>query len=639
MKSLLKILFFLFPLSLFSQDNDSIPTLLELCKQESDLSNITKRESAGFLDLYTRDELEKMQANYLMDVLKTIPGLYFTRSKKNYTRYAKPSTANMPLPAIRFYINDHDMSSSSFGSAFMIWGNMPLEYIDHIEVYRGTSSIEFGNENASLVIKIYTKQPNRENGGKIKLLGDNYNSFGVNGYYAKVLENGFSFLTFLEKSNINRETYHNYYNGKEYDFDSDWDEFTFYTNLSYEDWIVEIGNYNKNSGNFIGMGIHQTPSGGDFESRHSYLHVTKSFKNNLKLQISADDIVYDRDFIDENGISINDPMYLKKQIVQDYFTEFHDNIFSVILEKTIDVQNHHLLFGGFYKYKSFQEDGKFFNDLTHYSVVDSYENVNHLYSAYIEDVYDYDLDTKIIASIKGDFYRFDTTVDSQDKYIFRIGGIKNISDFQIKLFYTDSYITVAPFQLYNNQIPYTTDPHLDYPKSKLYMASVRYKIDKHEIEFESAYNSVDGNIIMTSQGYINNPKKMDFTTYQLKYSYKYDLYNKLFIDLFYGENSTNRDMSPDFGVNIQIFNSYKQFDLYNELLYKSSYVADYGTPIDIEASLDWSVALKYHHTKDISFGIKGENLLDDSYQVLYKGLDKPIQTIDRKLWIDMEYIF
>jgi iron complex outermembrane receptor protein len=53
------------------------------------------------------------------------------------------------------------MSSSSFGSAFMVWGEMPIEYIDHIEVYKGSSSVEFGNEVASTIIKLYTKKAQR----------------------------------------------------------------------------------------------------------------------------------------------------------------------------------------------------------------------------------------------------------------------------------------------------------------------------------------------------------------------------------------------------------------------------------------------------------------------------------------------
>jgi iron complex outermembrane receptor protein len=34
------------------------------------------------------------------------------------------------------------MSSSSFGSAFMVWGEMPIEYIDHIEVFKVVKQLQ-----------------------------------------------------------------------------------------------------------------------------------------------------------------------------------------------------------------------------------------------------------------------------------------------------------------------------------------------------------------------------------------------------------------------------------------------------------------------------------------------------------------
>ncbi len=629
----------LLPLALWSEENKELAELLESYKQSSDLSNITKRESAGLLNLYTRDDLEKMQANYLMDVLRSVPGLYFARSKKNYIRYARPSTANLPLSSIRLYINDHDMSSSSFGSAFMIWGDMPLGFIDHIEIYRGTSSIEFGNENASLVIKVYTKDASREVGGKVQLLGDDYGSMAAGGYYAQTLPSGLSYFAYLQRNSINQKVYHNYYNGKEYDFESDRDDVTFYANLFYDEWTFEAGNYSKTSGNFVGLGIHQTPTGGEFDSRHTYVHATKEFAANWKLQISYDNIDYDRNFIDENGIKIYDPTLDTTQTVLDYATRFRDDIASVILEKRLHVGEHELLFGGFYKYKGFRQNGAFSNLPSSYYIEDSYRNALHLYSFYIEDTYDYDMNTKLVASVKGDFYRYEKSVDAQNEYIMRLGVVKNIAKSQFKLFYTDSYVMVAPFQLYNDQLPYKTDPHLKYPSSQILTASLEYKMDRHSFELQGAYNKVSDSIIFVNNGYTNSAEASSFTTFQAKYSYKHDLYNRADIDIFYGKNSTGEVYSPEYGANFYLFNTIGKWDIYNELLYKCSYPANYGVEMEIEASLNWSSAVKYHYSKDLALGVKWENILDDSYQILYKGLTQPIQSVDRKLWVNMEYTF
>lgn len=169
MKKIL-LLFFCLAFALYAKEN--ISDLLALYKEESDLSNITKKEAAGLLDVYTRDDLEKMQVRTLMDVLKTLPDIYAGRNYMNLTTLTRPTMQHMPSTAVRLYINDHDMTSASAGSSFLIWGNMPVEYIDHIEVYKATSSIEFGNENAIIVIKLYTKSAGRENGGKVRLSAD-----------------------------------------------------------------------------------------------------------------------------------------------------------------------------------------------------------------------------------------------------------------------------------------------------------------------------------------------------------------------------------------------------------------------------------------------------------------------------------
>jgi iron complex outermembrane receptor protein len=71
----------------------------------------------------------------------------------------------------------------------LVWGDMPIEYIDHIEVYRGASSIEFGNEPGQVVIKLYTKKPEREEGGKLRLLADDKRSHRLDAYYAHTFDN------------------------------------------------------------------------------------------------------------------------------------------------------------------------------------------------------------------------------------------------------------------------------------------------------------------------------------------------------------------------------------------------------------------------------------------------------------------
>jgi len=638
----------LLPLSILAKEQqENLSNLLELYKKESDLSNITKRESAGFLDLYTRQDLEQMQANTLLDVLKSIPGVFASRSKKNTTRMTKASSGTMPLTAARLYINNHDMSSSTYGSAFMIWGEMPISYIDHIEVYRATSSIEFGNESATLIVRLYTKDATRENGGKIQAITDNYGSYNLNTYYAETLSNNLSYFTYLQGNSIKRKEYHNTYNNKEYDYKSDREEYNFYTHLTYKKWQVELGSYYKKVDDFIGIGKYQTPEDGSQKSQHSYMHITKDFDRNWRIQLSADDIVYDRNFYDENGIVINDPNRPPNKTIQEYTTNFHDTILSAIVEKKIKLGNHKLFMGGFYKYKAFKEDGEFSDYITNYIVKDNYSNSLHLFSLYCEDTYSFDPDTTLMLSLKGDYYKYDTVIKSQENYILRTGIIKNFSNFQAKLFYTDSYIMLAPFQLYSNSIPLKTNNDLHSPLVQIYTGSIKYELKANSIEFIALHSETEDPIDYTQTGYKNIDKKVTFNTYQIRYNYKYDLKNHLTFDIYYGDNSTDVDASPNFGINLRFFNSYQKFDFYNEFIYKEAYenfskFTSSSTPISIEASLDWTSTIKYHYSKDLAFGLRGENILNDSYRAIYHTKymqSDAIQTVDRKVLVNMEYTF
>lgn len=615
---------------------DSFADLLSSYEEESELSKVTRKDSAGFLDVYTRHDLEQMQAHTLLDVLKTVPGINLTRSKNNNQVFAPPTKASSSLNSARLYINDHDMSSSSFGSAFLIWGDMPIEYIDHIEFYKGTSAIEFSNEIAILVVKLYTKTAEREEGGKIRTMFDQRGSYDTSTYFAQELDEDTSYFAYINSVNIQNKQYHNDYLGKEYDLDSDSNINNLYMNFRHKNWIIELGNYTKEIDSFLGIGTHKTPSGGNLDARHSYVHITKSFDNDVKLQLSYDDLEYDRTYIDENGIRVANVAHT----IDNYNIFFQDKILSTILEKEYNTDEHHLVMGAFYKKKGFEEKGKYSDTATSYYHTNSFTNSLNLYSIYTEENYFLNDTTTFVASVKGDFYRYDKDVKSADEYVARFGVIKNIDKFQVKLFYIDTYMPLSFFQLYNTEnMPYKTNPNLSSPQIDLFRASIKYKTESSEIEFTYGHKDIENGITYnytTSWGYENLDYSTSYDLYQIKYKYTMDKSNKIYLDIYTGDNSLDIEASPQYGINLRIFNSYKKFDFYNELLYKSSYTY---YDIYMKNSYDFTSSIKYHYNKDLLFGLRAENILDDGYEQSYKGLDYSIPITDRKIWLNMEFLF
>ena len=609
----------------FAFAEDNIQNLLTNYQNEAELSNTTKLESAGFIDIFTRDELERMQAHTLEDVLKTLPNIYLTRKASNFTTFSKSSVGNIPSSMVRLYINDHDMSSASTGSAFMVWSKMPIEYIDHIEIYRASSSIEFGNETASLIIKLYTKTANRDQGSKIRTMVDQTGSTNLDAYTAQTINDDFSLFAYANLTNMNRDSYKNSYKGESYDINSDYESHNIFINLLYKDWKIDLGHYKKKEDLFLGMFAPYTPKDGGLDAKHTYLHVTKNFINNFKLQLSYDKISYD---------------YQYKNYYFDSDTYDKDDILSVILEKTFFIDKHKLLLGGFYKSKSVHEDSSLQSSRANTPYVNSYSNTLHLSSLYIEENYRYDETTLFVLTLKGESYQYKKAVKSQKEYVIRAGLIKKIQKFQIKAFGLRSYIPLAFYQVYNNKNRYhKTNPNLNSPKIDTLSASISYLENTYKLEFIIQHTILKDNVAYNPQstyGYFNVDQTLKNTQYRLKYDYIFNVNNKIYVDLYYGTNAQDINYSPKYGINLRFFNRYQKFDFYNEFIYRDAYAYE---GVNVESSLDFTASIKYHINKDLLVGIRGENIFNHAYEQAYKGLDYSIPVTDQKFWLNIEYTF
>ncbi len=620
--SMRKVSLFFFCFVSFASAGDDINKLLQEYRSEAELSKITKIESAGFVDIYTREDLEQMQAHTLLDVLKSLPTLTVTRTSNDLTLFSKPSVHYMPLPAIKLYINDHDVTSASAGSTMVVWADMPIEHINHIEVYKAASSIEFSNEPGTAIIKLYTKKAEREEGGKLKVTGDQKGSYGLDAYYARTSLDGTSYFFYAAKNDTKREKYYN----QGYEFNSNKNSYNLYANITHKDLHVELSHYSKKNEDFMGIGASYTPTDGGIDIDQSYIHISKTFENNFKFQIVYDYLNHKRTYKDDNGINAG-----AAGLVNSYYDHHKDTVFSIIGEKKFHFNNNRLLVGSLYKYKGFQANGEYGDATTHYS------NYLNLYSIYAENSYNFDEKTMLITSLKGDFYKFDKEVKSQNEFTARIGLIKNIDSFQFKVFATRSYYPVEFVKLYNeNNIPYKINPNLKYPQMDIYMASINYKNSGYTAELRASTHTLKDNIAVAPTGLINNPSEIKNQFYVLKQTYRFNRNNKIILDLFTGDNIKDLQMSPKYGLNLRSFNSFRKWDIYNELIIKSNYEA-FG--VAVGSSIDYAATVKYSFSSNFSMGLRGENIFDKGYEQAYKNFSYSIPVTDQKVWVNVEYLF
>ena len=619
----MRYLLLFLPIFLFGS---SLDQLLQEYKATADLSKLTKKESAGVVQVFTRQELEKMQAYTLADVMRLIGILNYTLAPNNIHLFSLAGGSFMPTNALRIYLNDHDITSASFGSSLPTWGNMPIEFIDHIEIYKGTSSIEFGNEPAALVVRLYTKTPKRDSGNKIRVISDTRKSAGLDLYRGSYQFDS-SYFLYAHADSLRYKTY--YRDGFKINRDSK-SQFLF---GSYQQGkhSVEIAFLNKHDNPFLGNGKSYHPTGGGLDTWHGFIHYKYDIGKGL-VELAYDRLYYDRVYKDRDGVYINanGPAYVKN-----FHGNVYDDIYTVSIKKDFAFDNFETTLGAFYKRKELDKWGLFDG----FGV--SEKIAENMYSLYTDTRYYLNgKKSMLFVSLKEDYYTFNGNVKSRWQDIIKIGAIHQYQKHKFKLTLTDLYFALPLYQLQSkNDLPLKANPDLKFPRAKLAMLEYDYKDSPWQLMFRVGKKEMNnGAAYSPVKGFYNISKKMRQNLAESEARYYFDPLNFVILSLYYGKFQNQPAYSPKFGAILRLFNSWEKFDIYNELIYRSHYHHK-RTQKTIDPSLDYTLAIKYHLNKDLSFGIKAQNLFGTGFEQAYYKIDETYPVVDRKVLFNMEYTF
>ena len=147
-----------------------------------------------------------MQAESLEDILKSLRLFGYSEN-----RLGQPDILNQdPLPyyssSVRVYLNETELLTSMTGSGLILFGNMELDFIDHVEIYQGFPSFDFGIEPATIVIRLYTKTAQHDEGGRVKVNLSTNGANKENVYYTNV-EDGVSYFIYANRADNKKDTY------------------------------------------------------------------------------------------------------------------------------------------------------------------------------------------------------------------------------------------------------------------------------------------------------------------------------------------------------------------------------------------------------------------------------------------------
>lgn len=637
-KVLTILLSFLFVKNAFAQED--IKTLLDQYEGVSDLSNGTKIESLGHYITITRKDLEIMQANTLSDVLKSLKLHSYIPNIFGVYQLTVSGLQVGLNTSYRLFIDDHEVSSIHTDNPFLIYDNYPLDSIDHIEIYRGAGAVRIGNESSILIIKLYTKDPKRENSTTIKGLLDTRKGYSYSFTDARPIKENISYLVSIYKGYNNYKTYH--YNNNPLNRDSQ-SVFGIFK-LNYYDTQLTFNFARVNRDAFKGLAVDISPDISNTQSQDFYISLTQKLleDKSLTFNISYDYNERKGEFenkFNEGGIFVL-PVYNPSSLIPYYYYEKRNlKKYIFYISKEFKTDNNALLIGASYKikqndvekadYKAFTLSG-----FTSGSIKDFLKfNRIDLYTVFAENQYNVNEKNLIFLSLKYDYYRRENLPDIKE-FIARVGHISFINhNFYIKSFITKTYIPPSFYELEQSKNP----KDLKVGSIKGFSSEVVYEKDKSILKLFYGYTYAKDLIHFTPNGTINwrgiPSHLLDF-----EYTYKITPDNKIVFDIFKAFIPSSK-MSSTFGGSIKSFNSFDRLDLYGELIYRNGFeVFDKK----INSTYNLNVGFIYNFDRNLSIRVKGENLLNSSYKTVLFGYPNQVgifDAYDRKLTIGIEKVF
>ncbi len=605
---------------LFSQEAE-FGNLLKEYENSQALYLNTKEESAGHLIVFSRSDLDRMQAYTLDDVLKTLRMFTAQVNSFGLTTLVKADAANADNQPIKLYINSHQLNSVMLGNPLTQYGKINLYFVDHIEVYQSGTSVTFGDESSGMVIKLYTKDPARENGLFAQVSADNRGASSIEVLSAEAIGKDYSYMINADISNNKHKKYS--MNNSELSRDNMRGQFYFKFSKT-DNYDIEVGAVQENFDTFNGAGM--APLDSSAVGKEVYINVTKYFDNQIKVMVSAFTEAMDMNLKDINGMPLSDTTISRHlELAQ------KADVFHAAIQKKFTYEKNNVYLGAEIKQTSGSIDKFKSEGLDRQMQIGPKKLTMYMFSA--EESYALDDNNILIADIKLDYYKNDFSKTSL-LHLYRLGYTSVNKSFDFKVYGTtkELYPTFeqTSFSPYHNP-----NPNLDSYKINSLTSELAYKTDmtKYTAGFgvEEAQNAAVFDINLNM--YINHNKNMSSKSMYARIEHTFDLENKIILEYFKSYQKEN--LSPDSGGLIQLFNKIGRFNFYNELVYRNSFTDIANKKMD--AGYDYTLAVSYPVSKKMEIKLKGENLLDKASQTSINGFNVP--AVERRALLTMEYAF
>ena len=592
--------------------------------------------------VYTRDDLERMQIMRLSEILKLNRFLPYRINNYGMTDpiHVDPYFYNSDM--VKVYVNDHEITSAFSGSGLQFYGDVDMGMFDHVEVYYNAPILDISTEPSLIVVKLYTKSPERENGGNLTLRGGIRHSQEVAISHGQALEK-WSYFAYAEESEDNFERWKNDRLPAPlgtYDLSRDRSRQHLYLDLSRENQRLEMEYYRLKSDPFSGQTVYLSPKGGDWTQPMARISYSGKWLEG-KLQTDLSYIHSSLDF----DITSYGPFWGQMLLPHVPLTGVHDfnmrTVGDMVTAKASYeermFENHLVKFGGIYRYKEATIENYRFDDV---NLPDNRAKM-HVGTLYLQDQVTLREDTIFALSIKGDGFTIkkDHSRRDDEESLLTWQGRASVTTIR------------GPwhFKAFANHVEFPTqlymlvlhDAELDSQKYDSISLEIQHDGERDTTSLFVAHTWHRG-IIVPSVVNIHGGEKENhrMTVVSLDEKYRFDEFNSLEVNVntiwlhdFHNPHAKKRRSNGY----VRLLNTLGDFDIYNEVAYREN---TFTTP----RALGYNAGVRWHVQRDLTLALKGVDILDEDVQQFFvlpaipeQGVSVPI--VGRQVYFTLEWLF
>jgi iron complex outermembrane receptor protein len=619
-KILILLLTLLLPMLL--QAAGGVGKLLYQYQAHNDPSEKTIDQNRGHLVLFTREKLERMHAESLKDVFKTLPVIYYHEN-----RYALPDPLSgySPRPYlsnfIRLYIDGVEITHGWMGSALVLYGDMNIDFVDHIECYYAIPSFETSVEPAYLTIFIYSKAAEQDSGTQLRVRA------GSRGYHSESLEHVGSlgqsaYMLHLSHTDAKRQKIAN---GTAHPLSRDFERLQLFGALKSENQSAHLQIMRKRMDTLAGLSYDATPLVSRADVFNLHLDYRIDFDPHWFAQFSYDWMRSDLKQADDFPL-----IYLGATLGNRLDAIVKNDTYTAELSYKERLGRHRLMAGIKARHKRL-------HDIALSGTADIPPDFSResIFSAFVQDQYLLSKEQIITAGIEYSRIARDASVADDNLLQLRLGYLYSSAHWSYKAYLYRTMFALDPLSR-----------TIDLPALSRVTPQKTYGVTQELAYSDRSYRLRLMMLMMRDEdGLLKNgaAAKTRYFFNVLNYDYLFDPDNALHLQLYYAryKDIFNLSLLEDYSGYMSLENSYKELSFYNGIVWHQNSI-DHKNYFDLTSSISWDI------DNDTTLTLKGDNLLNKAKATRMFRLDPAtgnllpplsVSPIDRRITLKLEYTF